>query len=164
MLLTIGANDIHFSGLIANVIVEAATERTLLRRGGVIASVDDAQRVLDGDLPDNFAKVRAALKPLVGGNLAKVVFVSYGNPALAAPDTPCPGGRDGFDVHPAFGANGNRLRQTVEFVSGKFLPGIKALALCEAGQSCREPSTDRMTFVDGHQGAFANHGVCVAVE
>ena len=161
VLLTIGANDIHFSGLVANIIVEAATERTLLRRGGAIASVDDAQQVLDRDLPGNFARVRAALKPLVGGNLARVVFVSYGNPALAAPDTPCPGGRDGFDVHPAFGANGERLRQTVEFVSGKFLPGIKSLALCEAGQSCREPSTDRMTFVDGHQGAFADHGVCV---
>ncbi len=158
VLLTIGANDIHFSGLIANVIVEAATERTLLRRGGVIASVDDAQRVLERKLPDNFAKMRAALKPLVGGNLSRVVFVSYGNPALTAPDTPCPGGRDGFDVHPAFGANGERLRQIVDFVEHQFLPGIKTLALCEA---CRDPANDRMTFVDAHQGAFAEHGVCV---
>ena len=160
VLLTIGANDIHFSGLIANVIVEAPTERALLRRGGALASVEDAQAVLDGDLPGNFAKVRAALKPLVGGNLARVVFVSYGNPALAGPDTPCPGGRGGFDVHPAFGANEERLRQIVDFVSQKFLPGIKALALCEGGRPCRDPATDRMTFADGHQAAFAEHGVC----
>ena len=39
VLLTIGANDIQFSGLIANVIVEAPTERALLRRGGALASV-----------------------------------------------------------------------------------------------------------------------------
>jgi len=160
VLLTIGANDIHFSGLIANVIVEAATERALLNRGGAMASVEDAQKVLDRELPGNFAKVRSALKPLVGGNLARVVFVSYGNPALAAPDTPCPGGRDGFDVHPAFDADAERLRAAVDFVSQRFLPGIKALARCEDGKACRDPSSERMSFVDGHQAAFATHGVC----
>ena len=111
VLLTIGANDILFSGLIADVIVEPGTERNLLRRGGIIASVEDAQKVLDRELPGNFAKVRAALKPFVGGDLSRVVYVTYGNPALAAPGTPCPGGRDGFDVHPAFGADGERSAQ-----------------------------------------------------
>src|SRR5258707_9382495 len=84
----------------------------------------------------------------------------YGNPALAGPDTPCPGGRDGFDVHPAFAADGERLRQAAEFVSKKFLPGVKALARCEAGKACRDPATERMTFVDAHQPAFALHGAC----
>ena len=160
VLLTIGANDILFSGLIANIIIEPGTERTLLRRGGIIASVEDAQRVLERELPGNFAKVRAALKPLIGGNLSRIVYVTYGNPALAAPDTPCPGGRDGFDVHPAFAANGERLRQAANFVSQRFLPGMRALALCEEGKNCRDPSTERMTFVDAHQPAFALHGAC----
>jgi hypothetical protein len=160
VLLSIGANDILFAKLIADVIIQPGSERTLLGRGGLTATVDDAQKVLDRELPGNFAKVRAALKPLVGGNLSRVVYVSYGNPALAAPDKPCPGGRDGFDVHPAFGADGERLRQTVEFVSRKFLPSVKALARCEDGKSCRDPSTERMTFVDSHQSAFASHGVC----
>ena len=158
VLLTIGANDIHFSGLVANTIVEAPTERALLRRGGAITTVDEAQQVLERDLPGNFARLRTALKPYVGGNLARVVFVSYGNPALAGPDTPCPGGRDGFDVHPAFGADGERLRRTADFVAKKFLPGIKALALCEPGKTCADG--DRMTFADAHQAAFAQHGVC----
>src|SRR5215471_10135971 len=127
VLLTIGANDILFSGLIANVMIEAGTERSLLSRGGIIASVEDAQYVLDRELPGNFAKLRAALKPLVGGNLSRVIYVTYGNPALAGPATPCPGGRDGFDVHPAFGVDGERLRQTVDFVSKRFLPGVRAL-------------------------------------
>jgi len=160
VLLTIGANDIFFSGLMANVMIEAGTERSLLSRGGIIASVEDAQKVLDSELPGNFARARAVLKPLVGGNLSRVVYVTYGNPALAGPTTPCPGGRDGFDVHPAFAVDGGRLRQAVEFVSQRFLPGIKALARCEDGKSCRNPSTERMTFVDAHQPAFASHGAC----
>ena len=160
VLLTIGANDIHFAGLIADVIIQPGTERSLLNRAGMIASVDDAQRILDRELPGNFAKVREALKPLVGGNLARVVYVSYGNPALVAPNTPCPGGRDGFDVHPAFNANGERLRRTVEFVSQRFLPAVKALATCEGAGMCRDPATERMTFVDSHQEAFASHGAC----
>jgi hypothetical protein len=160
VLLTIGANDIHFSGLIANVMIEAGTERSLLSRAGIIASVENAQTIFDRELPGNFAKARAVLKPLVGGNLSRVVYVTYGNPALAGPTTPCPGGRDGFDVHPAFAVDGGRLRQAVEFVSQRFLPGIKALARCEGGKSCSDPSTERMTFVDAHQPAFASHGAC----
>ena len=108
------------------------------------------RKVLDRELPANLAKLRAALKPMVGGNLSRVVYVSYGNPALAGPDTPCPGGRDGFDVHPAFAADGERLRQAAEFVSRKFLPGVKALARCEEG-GVPDPATERMTFVDAHQ-------------
>src|SRR5207247_4608069 len=145
---------IHFSGLVANIIVEAPTDRTLLKGGGALASVDDAKKVLERDLPGNFAKLRSALKPLVGGNLARVVYVSYGNPALAGPDTPCPGGRDGFDVHPAFAADGERLQRTMDFVARRFLPEMRALARCEGAKSCRDPSSDAMTFVDSHQSAF----------
>lgn len=159
ILLTIGANDIQFSGLVADVIVESTTERVLFNRGGHMATTADAQRILDGALPDNFAKLRAALKPLVGGNLARVVFVSYGHPALAAPNVSCPGGGDGFDIHPAFAADADRLRRVSDFVSQQFLPKIRALAICE-GKTCRDPSTDRMSFADAHQPAFAQHGVC----
>jgi hypothetical protein len=161
VLLTIGANDISFGALVANVIVDAARERLLLREGGSIASVADAQKSLDRDLPDAFAHLRAALKPFVGGNLARVVFVSYGNPALQAPNTPCAGGRDGFDVHPGFSADKERLQAAAEFVDTKFLPMLKVLATCDGNKVCRDPMTDRMTFVDAHQAAFARHGVCV---
>jgi hypothetical protein len=160
VLLTIGANDIRFSGLVGNVIIQATTERTLFGRGSHIVTVPESQKILDNNLPGDFAKLRAALKPLVGGNLARVVFVSYGNPALAGPNTPCAGGRDGFDVHPAFAADAGRLGDVAEFVSRQFLPKIKALALCEGGGLCREPNTERMTFADAHQAAFASHGVC----
>jgi hypothetical protein len=158
VLLTIGANDILFSGLIGNVIVQSTTDRLLIGRGGAIAAVEDSQKVLENDLPANFVKLRAALKPLVGGDLARIVFVTYANPALASADALCAGGRDGFDVHPAFAAERGRMQQVSDFLSGRFLPLIKALAACE-GRACREPS-ERMTFVDSHQAAFANHGLC----
>jgi hypothetical protein len=47
----------------------------------------------------------------------------------------------------------------VEFVSNEFLPKIEAIARCQ-GKLCREPASDRMTFVDAHQAEFAYHGVC----
>ncbi len=160
VLLTIGANDILFSGLIANVIIESTTDRILLGRGGAIATVADSQKILDNDLPGNFAKLRAALKPYVGGDLSRVLFVTYGNPVLTSGNTLCAGGRDGFDVHPAFSANSTRLHQVSDYLGEQFLPKIKALAVCE-GSSCRDPASDSMTFVDAHQAAFANHGLCV---
>ncbi len=160
ILLTIGANDINFAGLVANVIVDATTERLLLREGGSLASVQDAQRNLD-DLGDQFIRLRTALKPYVDNNLSRVVYVSYGNPAMQAPNTPCPGGRDGLDIHPAFGADAERLRGATTFVDTKFLPKLKALATCDGNKTCKDPLTERMTFVDDHQAAFAQHGMCV---
>jgi hypothetical protein len=161
VLLTIGANDINFAGLLANVIVDATTERLLLREGGSLVSVEDAQKNLDQDLPDEFARLRTALKPYVDGNLARVVFVAYANPAMQAPNTPCPGGRDGLDVHPAFGADAERLRSAAAFVDTKFLPALKMLATCDGAKVCRDPPTERMTYVDAHQAAFQRHGMCV---
>jgi lysophospholipase L1-like esterase len=160
VLLTIGANDIKFSGLVANVIIERGAERVLFERAGRIASIADAQRSLASELPTNFARLRAALKPLVGGDMARVVYVAYGHPALQSGGIPCPGGRAGFDIHPAFVVDAGRLRQTADFVSDEFFPRLKALALCESGVLCREPATDRMAFVDAHQRAFTDHGYC----
>jgi hypothetical protein len=45
-------------------------------------------------------------------------------------------------------------------VQNEFLPRLKALALCQSGVLCRDPAGDRMTFVDSHQVAFADHGFC----
>jgi hypothetical protein len=159
MLLSIGANDVYFSGLVANVIVDTLTERALFRRTGVIASLDDSRAALARDLPRSFAKLREALKPLVG-DLSRVVYASYANPALSDGGAPCPGGRAGFDIHPSFNADPQRLADVSAFVQNEFLPQLKALALCQSGILCGDPRGDRMTFVDAHQPAFADHGYC----
>ena len=130
----------------------------------VIASVEDSEAALTRKLPRDFTRLRAALKPMLGGDLARVVFVSYGHPALRANGTPCEGGQDGFDVHPAFRLDGGRLRQVAEFVNSRFLPGLKAIVECTGGVVCQDPATDRMTFVDAHQAAFAGHGLCARSE
>ncbi len=163
IMLTIGANDIWFAGLVADVIIEASTERTLFAKGGMIIDVPDAQKILDNDLPGDFARLRAALKPYVGGDLSRVVYVTYGNPALANGGQVCPGGRSGFDVHPAFNADPARLRKVADFVTEKFLPRMRALALCE-GKACKDAATERMTFVDSHQDQFADHGFCARAD
>ncbi len=142
VLLSIGANDIYFSGLVADVIVNTTTERTLFRRIGVIASVDDSRSALTRDLPQGFAKLRDALKPLVGGDLSHVVYTSYANPALANGGAPCPGGRAGFDIHPSFNADPQRLSTVVSYVQNEFLPQLRALALCQGGVLCRDPAAD----------------------
>jgi hypothetical protein len=165
--LTIGANDINFAGLVADVIIEGRTERALLSRAGLIASTDTAQATLDRRLPADFARLRDAVRPLVNGAMERVVYTSYGNPGLSpetgSPGTgPCPGGRNGFDIHPAFGVEGQRLRDTVAFVQDKFLPALKAIVTCSAKGGC--PSSDAMTFADEHQAAFAGHGFCVRAE
>jgi hypothetical protein len=162
VLLTIGANDIYFSGLVADVIIESRYERSLARQGGVLASVEEAQVVLDKALPGNFAKLRAALKPLLGGRLDKVVFTSYGNPAMAPDGGFCPSSKGGFDVHPAFAADGTRMRKVALFVQNRFLPAIKAIATCTGGILCG--ADEAMSFVDAHQAAFAQHGLCARAE
>lgn len=160
VLLSVGANDVYFSGLVADVIVDTATERALFRRSGVMASVDDSRDALARELPQNFVKLREALKPLVGGDLSHVVYVSYANPALADGGVPCRGGRAGFDIHPSFNADPQRLARVSTFVDTEFLPQLKGLATCTRGALCRDPEADRMTFVDSHQAAFADHGFC----
>jgi lysophospholipase L1-like esterase len=163
VLLSIGANDIYFSGLVADVIVDTPTERALFRRSGVMASVEDSRAALVRDLPQGFSRLREELKPLVG-DLSRVIYTSYANPTLADTGSPCPGGRAGFDIHPSFNAQPQRLAAVSNYVESEFLPQLKGLALCQSGILCRNPRTDRMTFVDAHQAAFASHGFCARAE
>jgi hypothetical protein len=163
VLLSIGANDIYFSGLVADVIVDNPTERALFRRSGVMATVEDSRSALARYLPQGFSKLREALKPLVG-DLSRVIYTSYANPTLGEGGAPCPGGRGGFDIHPSFNAEPRRLANVSAYVENEFLPQLKALALCSSGILCRDPRVDRMTFVDAHQPAFANHGFCARAQ
>jgi hypothetical protein len=156
VLLTVGANDIRFSGLAANVMIDP---RSLIKRTSIISTVDRARQALNG-LPSAFGRLRDGLKPLVGTKLERVLYVSYGHPALYNNGQPCPTTLQGFDVHPAFKIDGDILKMTSDFVTNEFFPRLKALATCSSGGGCRASDEDRMTFVDGHQVSFRNHGFC----
>jgi hypothetical protein len=160
ILLTIGANDIWFAGLVANVITDPSIERTLFEKGGMIAEIPEAQKILDNDLPRDFGKLRQALKPYLDGNLRRVVYLTYGNPTMSNGGQVCGGGKGGFDVHPAFNVDAKRLRGVSDFVENRFLPRLRALATCDTPGACRDPAKDRMSYVDTHLAEFANHGFC----
>ncbi len=130
VLLTVGANDIDFSGLVANVIIDSTGERVLF----------GTQRHLVGGVCREArwrARCRRASPSCAprssrwsAATSSRVVFVSYGHPALRADGTPCAGGQAGFDVHPAFKLDGERLRRVADFVGARFLPALKAIAQC----------------------------------
>lgn len=162
LLLTIGANDIGFSGLAADVIVEQNPERALLQKGKVIVDPAAAEKILNGSLRTDFAALRTRLRAIMGGNLSRVVFTSYENPGLFDGGKTCGGTRRGFDVHPAFSADGARLAGTVRFVNDKFFPKLKSYVTCAAGGGCAQPALDAMAFVDSHQAVFGDHGFCAS--
>jgi hypothetical protein len=159
VLLTIGANDIGFSGLIANVMFDrSAPEYGIFRSASQIVTPEAADASLQ-NLPGEFASLRERLRSLVDNRLDHVIYVSYGHPALYNNGQPCPGGRQGFDVHPAFTIDGALLKSASDFVVGRFFPRLKAIATCGPGSGCQS-ERDRMTFVDEHQVQFRNHGYC----
>lgn len=165
LLLSIGANDIDFSGLVANVMINHKTEEFgIFKKAGLVSDVSTATQKLNGVLPGDFADLRTVLKRLLGNKLERVVFVSYGHPALYDDGKSCPASRQGFDVHPAFIIDGDLLEATSEFVKTKFFPRLKALATCGQGGGCRSPDQDRMTLVDDHQAQFESHGFCAQAE
>lgn len=164
LLLTVGANDINFSGLVANVMIDrdSILKRNAIIRGRVISTVDQAKQKLK-DLPGKFAALRAKLRPLLNNKLERVVYVSYGHPALHGNGQPCPTTLQGFDVHPAFRIDGTLLKSTSDFVTDDFFPRLKALATC-AGGGCTSAEEDRMTFVDEHQADFKSRGFCAEAD
>src|SRR5580704_15195688 len=151
MLLTVGANDIGFSGLIANVMFDrSAPEFGIFSSAARLATPATASEALQ-NLPGQFAGLRDRLRPLVDNRLDRVIYVSYGHPGLYNNGQPCPQGRQGFDVHPAFTIDGALLRSASDFVVGKFFPRLRAIATCDRGGGCQSAGSDRMTFVDEHQ-------------
>jgi len=154
VLLSVGANDIDFSGLVADVIVDSATERTLFRQSGVIGSVGDSRAALARDLPQGFAKLREALKPLVG-NLPARGLCFHAKPDACQWRARAPAPRrlrySSLVQMPSRRRPQQRIRLCAERNS---LPQLKAIVTCGGGVMCRDPLRDRMTFVDAHQGAF----------
>jgi hypothetical protein len=159
--LTVGANDVGFSGLVADIIVQQNPERRLFADFGLITSPNDAQKLLESDLKNDFAALRNKLSTFVGGDLERVVFVSYGDPARYEGGKNCPASRQGFDAHPAFSIDGVELGKIINFVEDHLLPTLKDYAVCgDSAAGCSDPSKQRMTFVADHQAAFADHGFC----
>jgi len=157
--LTIGANDIGFSGLVADVIFENGIERDLVKRAGDIKTSAEASALIP-KVGENFKLLRSALKPFTDGSLSRVVFVSYYNPTRDQNGAICPSGPRGFDIHPTFSLDNAKAKDADKFIEGQFFPALKRFVLCTSDDACADKVHDPMTFVDGHQSAFETHGVC----
>ena len=159
--LTVGGNDLEFSGLVADILLVESRERQILVRRKLISTPADARRKF-GALTEDFKSLRRALARFTGGSLERVVFVNYGNLAMHQGDRVCPASRRGFDAHPTFGINGDKLGLAARFVEDELLPKLKSHATCSNGGGCENPERDRMTYVDEHRDAFLEHGFCAA--
>jgi hypothetical protein len=159
--LTIGGNDLKFSGLVADLLIAQDPERRILQRQKLISAPADSRRMF-GPLAEDFKALRRALLRLTGNNLERVVFVNYGNPAMHQGDKVCPTSRRGVDAHPAFAIDGSKVEEVVTFVEAEFLPKLKTLTTCGDGGGCSDSNRERMTYVDEHRASFRHHGFCAA--
>ena len=162
VLLTVGANDIDFSGLVANVIIDATARARAVRQHDRPRRSPPRARS-PAALPGNFAKLRAALKPMVGGDLSRVVFVSYGNPGVAPRRLRLRRRADAASTCiPPSRWTGIACAAWPNSSARASFPCSRAIVTC-AGNACGNPA-DRMTYVDAHQQAFMGHGVCARSE
>jgi hypothetical protein len=159
VLLTIGANDIGFSGLVANVVIDRDPERKTFQDLGQMTTPAQSGNLLRSVLNRDFPKLRRVLGRFTA-DLGHVAFTLYGNPAMKAAHVPCGSGREGFDVHPAFAVSGTRNEAAVEFVEDVFIPRLRSLAGCAGDGGCADPARQRMQLVEGHRPAFEEHGFC----
>jgi hypothetical protein len=157
--LTVGGNDLKFSGLVADLLIAEDPERGILRRQKLISGPADSRQMF-GPLAEDFKALRRSLLRLTGSSLERVIFVNYSNPAMHQGDKICPTSRRGVDAHPAFAVDGRKVEQAVAFVEEEFLPRLKAYATCGGGAGCSDPNRERMTYVDEHMAAFRHHGFC----
>ena len=91
VLLTVGANDIKFSGLVADVIISAGVERTLFNQGGQLATVPEAQTLLDRESARQFRQAAQRRSSRWSAATCRAsCYVSYGHPAMAGRRSPAP--------------------------------------------------------------------------
>ena len=150
VLLSIGANDIYFSGLVADVIVDRPTERALFRRSGVIGIGRRFARALARELPQALQAARGAeaagrRRPLARG--LRVLRQSGAGgaarpaPAAAPASTSIPPSTPIRSGSPAVAElRAKRIPAAAE--GDRDVPGRHHLPRSAA---------DRMTFVDAHQ-------------
>ena len=164
ILLTIGANDIGFTGLVADIIINENPERRLMKGLKLLVDPANAESAITKALKPDFAILRQRLRAITGSDLKRVILTTYANPGLYEGGKPCSTTRKGFDAHPALTVDGEKLNKAIEFVNKIFLPTLKAYATCAPDSGCANPELNAMTFVDQHTVAFADHGFCAAAD
>ena len=151
VLLTIGANDIRFSGLVADVIIEATTERVLFGRGGHLAASRMRSSILDRQFARRFARLRGGAQA-TGRRQSRARRVRDPTAIRRSPRRGRPA--------PAAAMASTCIRPSAPMartdaagggVRGRAVPPQdQGAGLVRGhGTQCRDPASERMTFVDG---------------
>ncbi len=162
VLLTIGANDVNFAG--------ARRQRHRRRRPPSGCCSSRAAPSPASRMPNkastkicraNFA-VCARRSSLMSAAISRA---SFSSPTAIRPcrrrTSPAPAAATASMSIRLLAPTPSGCARRPQFVDTKFLPKLKVLATCDGSKVCRDPMTERMTFVDGHQAAFDRHGMCV---
>lgn len=152
VLLSIGGNDVGFSGLVSN----ASLRGQFL---GVVKLFSEDPRITPakarsymGRVPGRYAALAKALKAVTGLTEAQRVFLSaYPQMHENEDGKGCASGRRGFDVSAAWLLQGKAVAAAEKFMDEDLIPGMEKAA-----------SAAGWTFVDGHRrdGRFKNRGIC----
>ncbi|MEL6746833.1 MAG: hypothetical protein AAFO79_03335 [Pseudomonadota bacterium] len=148
VLLSIGGNDVGFSGLVAS-----ATFKRLLGVDGLFkVSIEGAQKRLSRLENDYRELARALRETLHVSDAARVVLTAYPVMAVDENGAPCRARSPaalGMDVSENFVFNPQIAQASERLVARRLTPAMKRAAAAAGWR-----------FVDGHRQTFAKHGLC----
>ena len=151
LLLSIGGNDVGFSGLVANAALDDAYLGLPKLFGESPKVTPDVAVAYLERLPGRYAALADAIGDVTGITQPwRVVLTAFPKMGFAAVNTACPSGNAGMDLTRAWRMNSNVIRATETFMEDRFMPAMRTAAT-KAG----------WTFATAHRDVhFEGHGIC----
>lgn len=159
VLLSVGGNDIGFSKIIANVIVEGWFRSKLFGLAGQTIKPEEAKDVIRTTLPGKYKKLDEVLEAHLGIiDPRRVIISTYADPATDHKGQPCgsnPGGlTKGLEAFPARGTATLSKAET-RSIKLNVIDPINALIRRAPDRNGRT-----WTIADGHVQRSLGHGIC----
>jgi hypothetical protein len=156
LLLSIGGNDVGFSGLVANASLKKE-ELVLPALFGEDPRIDpDIARTYLKRFPGRFQALGEALAAVMGPDSpGRVILGTYPRMGFNQDGEPCGSGNRGFDVTNIWGLNGKVIAETETFVESDLMP-----AMAKAAQDARWNLADAVRT----EGKFRKQGICASGE
>ena len=152
LLLSIGGNDVGFSRLVANVVIDDQLQlKTLGGWMGKVYSPKDAMLRLI-HLRRHYKVLNRALHHILHipwEHADRIVLTAYPNMSFLEQGSKiCQTGQEGMTVAPVFDLSAKRAQ-----AAEKFAEQLNEVMRAEAGKN-------KWSFVDSHRAAFKSHGIC----
>lgn len=152
LLVSIGGNDVGFSRLVANVVVnDTLNLKKLGGWMGQVLSAPEATRNIS-NLKYRYKALRRAIHNVLGVSWSepdRVIFTAYPNMAFRDKGARvCDDGPLGMTVAPAFSLSSKKARSAERFAN-KLNKAMRAVS-----------KQYKWSYVEGHREAFTSHGIC----